>query len=92
MGADQGVFGLEVSMAVHVERSPLLSAASVLHRRGIEVIEASLSPPSVEGSWQFAATFRSGPVQARTLLRSFGNLIGTTDAVLVDFADGSRMR
>lgn len=79
-------------MAVQVERSPLLSAASVLHRRGVDVIEASLSHLSPASRWQFTATFRSAPAQARTLLRSFENLVETTDAVLIDFSDGSRLR
>jgi len=65
---DATLFGIEVSLDVGTGESPLLSAASVLHRRGIDVIEASLVMRSTR-RFRFTATFRCDAAQARTVLR-----------------------
>lgn len=81
------LFTLRVTMHVSVHRSPLLSAAAVLHRRGIDVTEASLVQRS-EQLCVFSATFRAGADQARTLRRTFENLVESTDVVLTAGSDG----
>ena len=84
---DATLFGIEVSLDVGTGESPLLSAASVLHRRGIDVIEASLVMRSTR-RFRFTATFRCDAAQARTVLRTFENRIDTLDVMLTDPSGG----
>jgi len=84
---DATLFGIEVSLDVGTGQSPLLSAASVLHRRGIDVIEASLVMRSTR-RFRFTATFRCDAAHARTVLRTFENRIDTLDVILTDPSGG----
>lgn len=64
----------------------LLSMASVLHRRGVDVIEAALTRPS-NGRRQFHATFLADPRMASTVCATFKNKVGVLEAVLFDALD-----
>jgi hypothetical protein len=80
------LFAIRAVMTTDSSRSDLLSLASVLHRRGAEVIEAALSP-ALNGRRVFAATFDATSPQAATVLRSVENLINVIDVSLVDARD-----
>ena len=81
MKDDQGLFVVTVAMTVDGSRSDLLSMASVLHRRGVSVVEAELSRPAHERR-VFSATFNATERQADTVSKSFANLIDVVDVAL----------
>lgn len=64
----------------------LLSMASVLHRRGVAVVEAELGRPA-HGRRIFSATFGATPQQAATVLRTFDGLVDVLDATLFTALD-----
>ena len=68
----------------------LLSLASVLHRRGIGVSQANLSPPSL-GRRTFTAVFTATNRQAVTLQASLSRLIEVVEVVLVEAGEGPKL-
>ncbi|MET0456515.1 MAG: hypothetical protein ABW137_32145 [Mycobacterium sp.] len=80
-GTAGALYVLEVTLIGDDGRSPLLAAASVLHRRGIDVVEATLTTDRLAG-YRFTATFRCRPAQARTVQHTFGNRADTQDVTL----------
>jgi hypothetical protein len=80
------LFALTVALVPDGARADLLGLASVLHRRGVDVVEAELSRPA-HGRRVFSATFRSSPRQADTVLRTMQGLIDVLDATLFQAFD-----
>ncbi|MGH4001800.1 MAG: hypothetical protein ACRDTJ_30550 [Pseudonocardiaceae bacterium] len=75
-------FAVRVEMASD-PRSDLLSMASVLHRRGVNVLEARLSTCD-DGRRVFTASFTAqSQVQAATVGRSYEGLVGVFTVDLV---------
>jgi hypothetical protein len=62
------------------ERATLLTLASVLHRRGVEVLAAEMS--SSEHGARFVARFRGTAAQATTVRKTLSNLVDVSHAVL----------
>jgi hypothetical protein len=75
------LFVLTVALVPDGARADLLGLASVLHRRGVEVVEAELGRPA-HGRRVFSATFRATTRQAETVLRSMEGLVDVLDATL----------
>lgn len=76
------VFAICVELAADPS-ADLLIMASVLHRRGVDVLEAQLSRPS-GGSRVFSATFAApSERQAATVARTFQGRIGVLDVRLL---------
>ncbi|GAA1526649.1 hypothetical protein [Nocardioides humi] len=69
-----------VVTTLDADRALLLSLASVLHRRGVDVLAADLKPPE-HGRRQFCAVVVATTAQARTLRQTLSNRI---DVVSVD--------
>lgn len=67
----------------------LLSLVSMLHRRGVEVLEADLSRPT-EGRRVFNASVSATASQARTLAASLRGVIHVVDVSLYDADDDYR--
>lgn len=65
----------------HRDRSTLLSLVSMLHRRGVDVVEAELHAVTDHHAW-FAATFLATPSHATTVVASLRNLVDVLDAEL----------
>jgi transcription termination factor Rho len=82
----ESLFVLTVAMVPGGARADLLGLASVLHRRGVDVVEAELSRPAHERR-VFSATFRSTTRQAETVLRSMQGLVDVLDATLFQAFD-----
>jgi hypothetical protein len=80
------LFVVTVALAASGARADLLGLASVLHRRGVEVVEAELGRP-VDDRRVFSATFTAAPRQASTVLRTFENLVDVVDATLFEAMD-----
>lgn len=80
------LFAITVALDPEGSRSDLLAFASVLHRRGVDVLEAELTRPS-NGRRVFHATFKATPAHATTVLRTFENLVDVLDAVLFEAFD-----
>lgn len=91
MTTSPGLFAVSVAAQADGSRSDLLTMASVLHRRGVEVVDAEFARPS-HGRRVFSATFRASPSQAATVLRSFENLVDVVDAVLFEALDARQSR
>ncbi|GAA3512978.1 hypothetical protein GCM10022234_04580 [Aeromicrobium panaciterrae] len=77
----ESLFVVTVAMVPGGARANLLSMASVLHRRGVDVVEAELSRPGHDRR-VFSATFRSTARQAETVLRTLEGLVDVVDATL----------
>jgi hypothetical protein len=75
------LFAVTVAMTADGARADLLSMASVLHRRGVDVVEAEFGR-AMHGRRVFSATFAATPQQASTVLKTFENLIDVVDASL----------
>lgn len=76
-------FVVDVTIAEKRDRSALLSMASVLQRRNVDVVDAVMT--RAEGGRQkFRATFNATPIQATLVARSMENLVHVLGAVLVD--------
>ena len=82
-----GLFAVTVAVASEGSRSDLLAMASVLHRRGVKVVEAELTKPA-HGRRIFNAT----PAQAEMVLKSFQNMIDVLDAALFEAVDARGIR
>jgi len=80
------LFVLTVALVPGGARADLLGLASVLHRRGVDVVEAELARPAHERRI-FSATFRSTTRQAETVLRSMQGLVDVLDATLFQALD-----
>ncbi|MET0929238.1 MAG: hypothetical protein ABWX74_06955 [Aeromicrobium sp.] len=80
------LFAVTVALTADGSRADLLSVASVLHRRGVEVVEAELGRPA-HGRRVFSATFAATPQQAATVLRTFEGLVDVVDASLFEALD-----
>ena len=80
------LFAVTVALAADGARADLLSAASVLNRRSVDVIEAELGRPA-HGRRVFSATFAATPQQAATVLRTFENMVDVVDASLFEALD-----
>lgn len=87
----QGLFAVTVAVASEGSRSDLLAMASVLHRRGVKVVEAELTKPA-HGRRIFNATFNATLAQAETVLKSFQNMIDVLDAALFEAVDARGIR
>jgi hypothetical protein len=61
------------------DRSTFLSLVSMLHRRGVDVLEAELHTAT---DAYFTATFLATPAHAMTVVASLRNLIDVMDAEL----------
>jgi hypothetical protein len=61
------------------DRSTFLSLVSMLHRRGVDVLEAELHTATDS---YFTATFLATPAHATTVVASLRNLIDVMDAEL----------
>lgn len=79
-------FVVTVALTADGARSDLLALATVLHQRAVDVIEADFSRPA-HGRRVFSATFHATSQQARTLHKSFENLIDVIDAALFEALD-----
>ena len=77
----ESLFVVTVAMVPGGARADLLSMASVLHRRDVEIVEAELSRPGHDRR-VFSATFRSTARQAETVLRTLEGLVDVVDATL----------
>jgi hypothetical protein len=86
MAEPHRLFAITAVMMTDSSRSDLLRMASVLHRRGVEVIKAEMSP-ALDGQRLFTATFGATTQQAFTVRRSVENLINVTDVSLRDTKD-----
>lgn len=80
------LFAITLALDPEGSRSDLLALASVLHRRGVDVLEAELARPT-NGRRVFHATFKAKPAHANTVLRTFENLVDVLDAVLFEAFD-----
>lgn len=80
------LFHVAVAMTANDGRTNLLATASVLHRRGVKVVEADIAR-AADGRQVFSATFNAEPRRAFTLLKSFENLANVVDARLVEAFD-----
>jgi hypothetical protein len=89
--ADPRFYVVTVAMWAGGARSNLLSMASVLHRRGVEVVEAEMARPAHDRQ-VFSATFSADARQAETVLRTFENLVDVTDASLFEALDSREPR
>ena len=74
---------VEVSLAAE-DNATLLRLVSTLHRRGVHVLEATLSRP--QGRPTFGATFLASEARAQTVAASLDRLV---DVVGVDVRDAS---
>lgn len=86
-----GLFAVTVAVASEGARSDLLAMASVLHRRGVKVVEAELTKPA-HGRRIFNATFDATPARAETVLKSFQNMVDVLDAALFAAVDARETR
>jgi hypothetical protein len=86
MNEPQRLFVIAVAMTVDGSRADLLQMASVLHRRGVEIVEADLSR-SAHGRRVFSATFHAAERQAETVLRTMEGLVDVIDASLFNALD-----
>ena len=84
--APEPLFVLTVALVPDGARADLLGLASVLHRRGVDVVEAELSRPA-HGRRVFSTTFRSTTRRAETVLRSMEGLVDVLDATLFQAFD-----
>lgn len=75
------LFVVTVAVTADGARADLLSLASVIHRRGVDIVEAEFCR-AVHGRRVFSATFAATPQQASTVLKTFENLIDVVDATL----------
>ena len=91
MTSASSLYAVSVAAQSDGSRSDLLSMAAVLHRRGVEVVDAEY-PRRSNGRRVFSATFRATPSQATTVLRSFENLVDVVDAVLFEALDARQSR
>lgn len=91
MSEPQSLFAVAVVVASEGSRSDLLAMASVLHRRGVGVVEAELAKP-VRGRRIFNATFSATSAQAETVLKSFQNIVDVLDAALFEALDAREIR
>ena len=80
------LFVVTVALVADGARADLMGMASVLHRRGVDVVEAELGRP-VHQRRVFSATFRASPEQASTVLRTFEGLVDVVDATLFEALD-----
>jgi hypothetical protein len=83
-----GTYFVSVAL-VSGDRAGLLSLASMLHRRGIDVLEAEFSRPSA-GRRVFNATVAATPRQASTLEASLRNLIDVVGVFTCEALDTPR--
>lgn len=83
---DLRLFVVTVALVSDGSRANLFAMASVLHRRGVEVVEADLTRPS-HGRRVFSATFSAEPRRADTVLKSYENLVDVLDASLFEAFD-----
>lgn len=79
-------FVVTVSMTPDDHGADLLTIASVLHRRGVRVVEADLGRP-VSGRREFSATFVADAARATTVLRTLENRVDVVDAELFEALD-----
>lgn len=79
-------FVVTVSVTADDHGADLLTIASVLHRRGVQVVEADLARP-VQGLRVFSATIVTDPARAMTVLRTLENRIDVVDAELFEAID-----
>ncbi|QGG40637.1 hypothetical protein [Aeromicrobium yanjiei] len=75
-----------VSVTANDHGADLLTIASVLHRRGVQVVEADLARP-VDGCRVFSATIVSDPARAWTVLRTLENRVDVLGADLFEALD-----
>jgi len=87
----QQLFAVAVKMTADGARADLMGMASVLHRRGIDVLEAELTRPTC-GLRMFTALFFSSPQQASTVLRTLESLVDVLDASLLEVSDARSNR
>ncbi len=80
------LFVVTVALVADGDRADLLAMASVLHRRGVEVVEADMSRPS-HGRRVFSSTFRAERHHAETVLRTFESVVDVVDASLFEALD-----
>lgn len=80
------LFVVTLAVLADGDRADLLAMASVLHRRGVDVVEAEMSRPS-HGRRVFSSTFRAERHHAETVLKTFENLIDVVDASLFEALD-----
>lgn len=83
---EQRLYAVTVATFADGSRADLLTMASVLHRRGVDVVEADMARPSY-GRRVFSATFSADARLANTVLRSFENLVDVVDASLFEAFD-----
>lgn len=75
------LFAVIVEVDADGARASLMALASVLHRRGIDVVEAEFTRRT-HNRRVFTATFAAEQRRATTVLRSYENLIDVLDASL----------
>ncbi|AWB91524.1 hypothetical protein [Aeromicrobium chenweiae] len=75
-----------VSLAADDRGADLLTIASVLHRRGVRVVEADLARPA-DGLRTFSATIVTDAMRAATVVRTLQNRIDVLDADLFEALD-----
>jgi hypothetical protein len=88
---EPGVFAINVELAAD-RSADLLAMASVLHRRGVDVLEAQLSRP-VGGRRVFTASFVAPSArQANTVARTFEGRVDVLEVhLLADLSDQRRV-
>lgn len=80
------LFAVTVALTAEGSRADLMSMGAVLHRRGVEVVEAEFGR-AVMGRRVFSATFSATPQQAATVLKTFENLVDVVDTSLFEALD-----
>lgn len=80
------LFVVTVALTATGARADLLTMASVLHRRGVDVVEAELSRPAHDRR-VFSAMFAATSQQASTVGRTFEGLVDVVDVSLFEAMD-----
>lgn len=80
---DVGTYSLTVTIAADGDHSSLLAMASVLHRRRVEVVDATITRPA-QGHRFFRATILATARQANLVLRSMENVVNVLHAALFE--------
>lgn len=84
--SDQPLFSLTVTMTGDTTRTGLLSLASVLHRRAVDVLEVDLRRP-VDGQRTFTSTVSAGRQRMNTLVATLLNEVDVLTADYIELLD-----
>ncbi len=80
------LFAVTVALTADGARADLMAMAAVLHRRGVEVVEAEFGRPS-HSRRVFSATFVATSQQAWTVQKTYEGLVDVVDTSLFEALD-----